>query len=76
MATRSDLFERPVIAFDLYDTVDSLSPISHALRAFSQTVTAYGSRLERFAAWCEREVSMLSLPTCAPFAALSCRAFA
>ncbi|MFR3877024.1 MAG: site-specific integrase [Collinsella sp.] len=70
------VWRRPVIAFDLYDTVDSFIAYIARVEGLSpNTVTAYGSRLERFAAWCEREVSTLALPTCAPFVLFG-RAFA
>ena len=50
------VWRRPVIAFDLYDTVDSFIAYIARVEGLSpNTVTAYGSRLERFAAWCERE---------------------
>ncbi|MFQ9230586.1 MAG: tyrosine recombinase [Collinsella sp.] len=43
------------MAFDLYDTVDSFIAYIARVEGLSpNTVTAYGSRLERFAAWCER----------------------
>lgn len=50
------VWRRPFIAFDLYDTVDSFIAYIARVEGLSpNTVTAYGSRLERFAAWCERE---------------------
>ena len=50
------VWRRPVIAFDLYDTVDSFIAYIARVEGLSpNTVTAYGSRLERFAARCERE---------------------
>ena len=49
------VWRRPVIAFDLYDAVDSFIAYIARVEGLSpNTVTAYGSRLERFAAWCER----------------------
>lgn len=68
------VWRRPVIAFDLYDTVDSfIAYISRVEGLSPNTVTAYGSRLERFAVWCEREnIDAFACRTVRSNSSLSC----